>query len=279
MLAHATSLQAPKGIDLNFFKPKNKAMRKCTDKAWEEYISQYPTYDRKSAPIAYDLSSQTVAGISYSTPFDLRETTGVVMLDNTTLLDGHVVLGVSDGVLSISEDTAIRPSVNSGRETLLSLANSVILHEGLAIDGFVFSNSPRARAVAKLFNGVIKPVYFSTKDRVKLHEIIYPHYKKNASEFDKISQNNASFNNGAMIDRHHFADWWDQYAECNTINLTSPDEEDLEVDIAIPVYLRNSTFHAYRTMYYLALSEFCQAPYKPHSSREAVSANRVGARA
>ena len=138
--------------------------------------------------------------------------------------------------------------------------------DGILVDGFVFSNSPRARQIAKLFPDIIFPICFSHRDRLQLHDFVSHGCERFINRFEKYSANDSAFHDGKTFDLIFFEGWWRK----NESRLEPPKEDDLFVDLIIPANLQCSEMHGYRTAYYLALSQYLGIPYSSHPFRHLV---------
>ncbi|MCK4824717.1 hypothetical protein KA005_53690, partial [bacterium] len=102
------------------------------DSEWDEFISQFPIYDNQK-PIPYDFSTRTIYGHHFFSPDELIHKSGNVLVDNSTIFDSAVILGIEEGLLSFSQKELEHPFRSSGWEVCKKLFDDLILFDQLLV--------------------------------------------------------------------------------------------------------------------------------------------------
>jgi hypothetical protein len=222
--------------------------------------------------IGYDLSVKKIGQIDILFPSDIQDQHGSVFSDNSTLMTSRDFFR-EDPLMDEEEAWPgvkrglEKPNLNLGTISAFNLIQSLIIYERLVVDGFVLANDEDSMAVAKLFPQVVKALYLTDEERIRVGDLVgheRPFLGALVSSHPELKEPDLW---AARLDFDK--DLFDHFERSLPARVKDADRkrngEALTLDI--PYWLARSDEHVPRTYFYAILAKAFRIPYAPHPYR------------
>lgn len=221
--------------------------------------------------LAYDLKRKKLRDVDVVLPDEIKDRHGTVFTDNFTLMGSFSLFSGSplerdpDEGWKETKRNIATISKNPGPMSALNLIQNVVLYDQLVVDGFVLANDEASMAAAKLFPTVIKALYLSDAQRMRIGNALAPSVtalnRLDAAHPDL--EEAAKFNAYTDIEQELFQAF-SRRTPPTDIKRAHAGEV---LTIHVPDWLGTSSEHLARTFFYVLLARACRVPYAPHPAR------------